>query len=543
MKSSWLILLALLLAASTLAACGRNQDAPPSLAGEPAVTVAPDARSTPKPAAPATPTPTATLTPTPTPPQPPIPTPEVDLTDRSLYAANLKPAFAGDVDLVPHAPHYFIRAELLPGPTPLVRGVERVRYVNQEATPLDAIYFRLYPNLPGYGGASQAGPVIVDNRFVSPTLEYADSALRVSLAAPLPPGAAADITLWFTATLPTNVTPGTAGSGLYGFFGGVYDLAGFYPTIPVYDDEGWNLEVAATFGDATFTDIAFHQVEFTLPGALQIVASGSVLEERPNPDGTTTWRLAAGPMRAFYLAASEHYRAISQEVNGATVNSWHLPGGEEGARTALAYATSSLATFEQLFGPYPYRELDVAAMPTTAFGMEYPGVIDIAQSFYGPNGGAFAISVVHEVAHQWWYNLVGNDQPDEPWLDEALCNYAVYLHYEAVNWPEMRDAMMNNIFWYRYNAARNLGIDRPVGGPVTGFDPANYINMVYSKGPLFLHAVRERMGDQAFFAALADYAATHRYGVAYPEDLLAAFRRHTTAPLDDLYTEWITGAP
>lgn len=525
-----------------LAACRGEVDPTPAAPGEPQVTVnavAPPATSTPLP--PPSPTPTAT----PTPIQPPFPTPVVDLTDRSVYTANLKAAFAGDVNAVPGAPHYFIRAELIPGETPLVRGVQRVRYTNQEAVPLDALYFRLYPNLPAYNGHTAIGPVIVDNQLALPVLEYDESALRVGLAAPLPPGAVTDITLWFTSTLPTSVFAGTAGSGLYGFQGNVYDLSGFYPTLPVYDDEGWNLEITATFGDSTFTDAAWYQVELTLPAAQEAVTAGSVLERRSNGDGSDTWRIVAGPVRAFYAAASDAYAFISEEVEGTTVRSWYQPGGETGAQTALFYTSGPLKTFNRLFGEYPYNELDVIAMPTTGFGMEYPGVLALAQSFYGEGGGAYAVATPHEVAHQWWYNLVGNDQPDEAWLDESLANYAVYLYFEDVAWQEMQDAVMNNIFLYRYNAAQNLGIDRPVAGPVVGFDASNYINIVYSKGPLFFHAVRERMGDDAFFAALLDYAQTHRYGVAYPEDLLAAFRRHTDAntdaDIDALYRFWITG--
>ncbi|RLT40157.1 MAG: M1 family peptidase [Chloroflexi bacterium] len=533
-----LILLGLF-ALFVVSGCGGGETENQSgLAGEPQITViaaAPPATSTPAPP------PTVTPSPTPTPIQPPVPTPEVDLADRSIFTANLKPTFAGDVNVVPNAPHYFIQAELIPGPVPSVQGVQRVRYTNQESVALDAVYFRLYPNLPAYNGTSTVGQVIVDNRWAATALEHDGSALRVQLAAPLAPGAVADITLWFTATLPTSVVAGTAGSGLYGFQGNVYDLAGFYPTIPVYDDEGWNLEITATFGDSTFTDTAFYQAELILPSAQEAVTSGTVTERIPNGNGSDTWRIVAGPVRAFYAAASDTYTFISEEIEGTTVRSWYQPGGETGSQTALFYVRGSLPVFNRLFGEYPHNELDVTAMPTTGFGMEYPGVLNLAQSFYGEGGGAFAVATPHEVAHLWWYDLVGNDQPDEAWLDESLANYAVYLYFEEVAWQEMVDGVMNNIFLYNYNAAKNLGIDRPVAGPVTSFDASNYINIVYSKGPLFFHAVRERMGDEAFFAALLDYAQTHRYGIAYPDDLLAAFRRHTDAEIDDLYRFWITG--
>lgn len=484
-------------------------------------------------------TPTPTLTPTPVTPEPPFPTPVVDLTNRSIYNLALRPQFAGEVDAAPDAPHYFIQAMLIPDETPLITGIERVRYVNNLEIPLDEIYFRLYPNLPAYEGSATIHRTIVDSQLVTPTLEASNSALRIPLARPLQPGEVTDITLWFNATLPTSVKAGSAGTGIYGFYQGVYDLAGFYPTLAVHDQNGWNLDVTATFGDSTFTETAFYHVQLTMPSDQEVVASGTTIDRRNNGDGTHTWHMLAGPVRAFYAASSARYQYITETVDDVAVNSYYLDGGLSGAQTALDYATGSLAVFNDLFGDYPYRELDVIAMPTTGFGMEYAGVIAIANRFYGEAGGAYAEAVVHEVAHQWWYNLVGNDQPDIPWLDESLANYSYYLYFENIGWTEMRDAIMANDFLYRYNAARNLGTDRPVGGPVIGFTPSNYINIVYSKGPLFLHEVRERIGDDAFFAALRDYADTHRYGIAYPADLMDAFARHSDQPLRDLYDFWI----
>ncbi len=501
------------------------------------------ATATPSPSATPSPTPfptaTPTVTPTPPLPEPPFPTPVVDLEDRSIYTLSLRPQSAADLEDVVDAPHYFIQAMLIPDETPIITGIERVRYVNQEADALNEIYFQLYPNLPAYEGTSTVNRAIVDSQLVTPTLEYENSALRIPLAEPLQPGEKVDITLWFYATMPTAVRAGSAGAGLYGYYQGVYDMAAFYPTLAVYDQNGWNLGVTASHGDSTFTDISYYHVELTVPADQEVVASGTTIDRRSNGDGTDTWQILAGPARTFYAASSSRYQFISATVDDVVVNSYYLDGGLTGAQTALDYATGALAVFSRMFGDYPYRELDVVAMPTTGFGMEYAGVIDIANRFYGEGGGAYAEAVVHEVAHQWWYNLLGNDQPDEPWLDESLANYSYYLYFEDIGWVEMQNAIMNNDFLYRYQAAQNLGIDRPVGGPVAGFDVSNYINIVYSKGPLFFHAVRERMGDDAFFASLQDYARTHRYGIVYTDDLMATFARHTDQPLDDLYQFWI----
>ena len=526
-----------------LTACGRGPSA--TTEGQDAVVVPSTASTTTPPptstVAPTAPPPTPTQTPQPVVEQPLFPTPEIDLTDYSVYRETLLDAFAEDAIRLPGAPHYFIQVRLLPGEIPRLEGVQRVRFTNQEGTSLNELYFRLYPNLPAYGGTAQVSRALVDGQLVDVGHVPDRSAAYIPLAGGLAAGATTDVTLWFSATLPTQVAAGTAGAGLYGFVEGVYDLAGFYPTLAVFDHRGWDLDAGAIFGDSFFADIGFYQVELTAPQGLSVAASGSTLAREENSDGTTTWRIAAGPVRSFYAALTDRWEVISEEVDGIQVNSYLPVGGAASARTAMGLTTSSLQVFNRLFGPYPYRELDVVPLPTTAFGMEYAGILGLAANFYGESGGGFGIAMPHEVAHQWFFNLIGNDQPEEPWLDESLANYAVYLYYEAVDWPEMQAAMMENVFRYRYDAARNLGIDRPVSGPVLGFDQSNYINIIYSKGPLFLHAVRERIGDAAFFAALLDYAQSYRYSIAYADDFLNALRRHSGTPIEDLIALWISG--
>ena len=97
----------------------------------------------------------------------PSPTPVVDMEDLSLYQSALRPEFAADVEAASEATRYFIQATLDPEDPTSLTGVERVRYTNTETGPLDAIYFRLYPNLPGYGGSITIGQVILNGASVN----------------------------------------------------------------------------------------------------------------------------------------------------------------------------------------------------------------------------------------------------------------------------------------------------------------------------------------------------------------------------------------
>jgi hypothetical protein len=490
------------------------------------------------------PAPTNTLAPTkePTaPPSPPavstlFPTPAADLQDLSPYQADLRPGFSADAQSVPQAPHYFIQVKLIPGQSPTLAGVERVRFTNAQSVTLDSLYFRLYPNIAGYGGSMTVGRVVLNSTPVQTRLEAQGTALRVPLDPPLAPGAIADLSLEFNDQVPTDTSSGYA---VFAFADGVYALAGFYPTIPVYDAQGWNIEVPPAYGDVTYTPAAFYQVHLTAPADLVVATSGSIVQTTDNGDGTRTWVAAAGPMRDFYIAMSADYQVASETVDGTQVNSYYRSSQAEGGKLALQYAVDALRLFSQDFGPYPYTQLDVIATPTTAGGIEYPGAIVVAQKLYDRPGGFFEVATAHEVAHQWWYGMVGSNQIDEPWLDESLTGYSEYIYYQAVDGQAAANVIKKQVFEDPYQQAVEDGRDRAVAGPVASFTDRDYVAMVYAKGPLFFDAVRARIGDQAFFAALRSYLAAHRYGVAHGTDLIQAFDSASPKKIDDLYNFWI----
>ena len=125
----------------------------------------------------ATPLPTATLQSESSPTEIAIPvvlTPAVDFADLMPYRQAMQPAFASDVDDVAAegVSQYYIEAtlnfEAVTDDNDLtLTGTQRVRYTNNEDVPLDEIYFRLYPNLPGYGGQMTIDMVIVDDQMVT----------------------------------------------------------------------------------------------------------------------------------------------------------------------------------------------------------------------------------------------------------------------------------------------------------------------------------------------------------------------------------------
>jgi hypothetical protein len=137
--------------------------------------------------------------------------------------------------------------------------------------------------------------------------------------------------------------------------------------------------------------------------------------------------------------------------------------------------------------------------------------------------------VGHEVAHEWFHWLVGNDQLREPWLDEA---FATYLGGGLV--PRHDDGYCSelpvNSSAYRFPSV-------PLETYWTDCD--GYVQTVYYKGSWLLDHVRDVMGEEAFFEAIREYVAAHRFGVATGADLVAAWRRHSSLVTDAVLAAWL----
>lgn len=420
----------------------------------------------------------------------------------------------------------------------LLRGREEVCYTNQENESLNEIYFRLFPNIAG-GSATVSG-VKVDGQDVEPVYELLESALRVSLERPLQPGEHVVIQMDFT----VDVAQQMGGTyGLFGYFNEVLVLDEFYPVIPVYDDEKWNVEIPPSHGDVTYFDISFYVVRVSAPDTLKIAASGIEIA-RAHEGGTQVVVIAAGPARDFYLTASDNFIVVSTQIGETTVNSYAFPERKERAELALKVAVNAIERFNARFGVYPYTEFDVVSTPMQARGMEYPGIVTISQELYDPNAvvSGFPSRVMlesilaHETAHQWFYNVVGNDQIDEPWLDEAVVQYATWLYYMDVYGKASAEEYCYSwkYLWGLVNMA-----DIPIGLPSGAYTTDEYAPIVYGRGPLFITALADVMGQESFDEFLQDYYESHKWGIGTTDAFRRLAEHHCQCDLTALFEEWI----
>ncbi len=498
-------------------------------------------------------TPLSPATPTDIPEPDPIQLPAVDWNNVDQFRAAMLPAYAGDIDQFVDRNRYYIEASLdYEEPIAAIRGAERVRYTNHSADALDQIVFRLYANLASFGGrmiiyraAINDQPAYerpADPNANDPNMPdgYRNTVFLLDLPEPLQPDQSVEITLEFSVTSERGMY---ASYGQWGFQDNVFSGPEWVPTLSVYTPgEGWWMGIAPPDGDAAFTESGLYETYLTVPEHFVVAMSGSEIESIPVGDGKKTLHYVSGPMRNSLLVASPLFGKITQEVDGVAVNVYYWPGGESPAEDVLKVAVNSVRAFDKNFGQYPFAEFDVVET-FNATGVEYPGIVIIADESWVRGDPFLEVTVAHEAAHQWWYSLVGNDQVDQPWLDESLTSYSEYVYaYEVYGERRARD--WENNHRDNYNFYRGTGApDLPLNLPVSSYTDNNYGMIIYRKGPLFFAELEELLGRDTFLKGLQLYFEQHRYEVVQSVDMLNAMEEVSGQQLDELFYQWVGEFP
>lgn len=453
--------------------------------------------------------------------------------DVGAQAAALLPEFRGDLQYNGNWNRYSLAATIDPQARTLA-GQQRLEYTNRDSLPLDRLYFHLYPNLSDFGGALDIRGVSVNGHAVAPAYELGRYLLRVDLPRPLLPGETTAVALDFVTRAPLN-----ASSWLYGAFNkqnGVLALASAMPIVAVVRAGMWDIGRPDPQGDFVNSETSLYDVTLSAPADWNMVTTGVAIDQREE-HGVRTTRFVSGPQRDFTITLTQ-LAHVSAEVDGTRVNSYYRAGSASGGQQALDTAVNAVRIFNQRYGRYPLAELDVIeADLTTFYGVEYPGLVLIEHTLYRQPAMLESI-VAHEVAHQWWYSIIGNDVQRESWVDEALASYSQVIYQEEMHGATAAQRELDQ-FRQRYRQTHAAGRDAPAEQLNADFH-GNYIGIVYGKAVLFFQAMRAQIGEPAFDQFLHRYYANHRYGFVGGVNMLADAEDACGCDLEGLYHDWIT---
>jgi aminopeptidase N len=439
----------------------------------------------------------------------------------------MRPGFEGDVAAATGLPRYHLRLWADPRGGVLT-GTEQIDFTNRTDAPLADIALRLYPNFSrdvfGRGGdlRMEVTSAAVAGQPVAASYAAQRTAVLLPVGQPLVPGASTTVAVTFTATLRRADD-------------GAWQLPAYYPMLAVHEAGTWRLDVTR-FADRVYAESALYEATVDVPAELRVIATGSTLAVEPRGE-RATYRIVTGPVREFALVigdfAAAHEQAGDVEVNVYTRRGSHLDAGQ-----VARVAAGALAVFDRRFGPYPYRELDIHLLPGEHDGGdEYPGLILLTSDAQVDAGTRYVAA--HEVAHQWWYGVIGNDIYRQPWLDEAFAQYSGIIYAEDAAGPSVAAADWEREVLRRYRGALADG-DLPAGRAIDGYPNFNvYYRTVYGKGAVFLRTLREDLGDDAFFRALQSYYGRHRYEVGTTASVRRAFEEASGRDLAGLFRAWI----
>ncbi|MCW5899084.1 MAG: M1 family metallopeptidase [Flavobacteriales bacterium] len=480
----------------------------------------------------------------------------------------------------------------------LLEGRMTLHYHNNSPDTLPFVFFHLYQeayvngshleermtasgeNMRRYRNMPYAG-----TRVESLTAEGApvrteqdNTVMKAWLPRPLPPGGTVTFECGFTTHwamgLPRRMKLFNAWGQKH------YDGVHWYPRIAVYDRrKGWDTD--QHLGQEFYGNFGTFDVELDLPHHYIVEATGwlqnrdealpadlrarldisnfkdkpwnekpSVVIE-PDPTQRRVWKYHAENVHDFAFTADPTYRIGEAEWNGvlcvAVVQEPHASGWQN----AASYTADIIRVFSEDFGMYAYPKMVVA---DARDGMEYPMLT--LDSGRDPD---YRGLLVHEVGHNWFYGMLGNNETYRAFLDEGFTQFLTAWGLERID----GDTMVTDTPKSRY-AARYLppalareeevyyGYQRdavrdgvpPIDthsdefGHYTSRGYGGY-GHVYSKTAVMLYNLQYTLGDSLFRSAMRHYVAKWRTCHPYPEDMRRSFSEHAGTDLDWFFDQWL----
>ncbi len=403
--------------------------------------------------------------------------------------------------------------------------------------PVSSLYeTKAYPNGKSYGGI-EFQTVTIDDSAVVYSIEGEDNhLLKVVLKNKLYPNDYVKIEMEYVLTLP-NV------NHRFGYGNNAINLANFYPVACIFENGEWDRDSYSPNGDPFYSDLANYNVTITNNSNLMLASTGNLIECKTENE-TNTSVITARAVRDFAITFSSKFETLTQKVGNTEIKYYYY--NDTNSQQSLDTAVKCLSTFNKLFTTYPYRTLSVVETNFIFGGMEYPNLVMISDNLELYDD--YLNTIVHEIAHQWWYGLVGNDEFAYGWLDEGLAEYSTILFYE--NNPEYEKNTQEIILNARNSYILFVDIYTDVFGSVdTSMNRSlnqfatepEYVYIAYVKGMLLFDNLREVLGEKKLLNSLKHYCNQNKGENVTPDNLIASFERVCLVNLESLFNSWITG--
>ncbi len=285
------------------------------------------------------------------------------------------------------------------------------------------------------------------------------------------------------------------------------------------------------------------KINITVPAGYLAASNGLLKNQIDNGDGTITFQWEERHPIAMYLMSvtisqyatfSHYYRRITNPSDSIEIKYYIWRADSAGATynavTAFRNVLDMMRFYSTIFGEYPFDKYGMAAVyPFGAGGMEHQTMTTIHR-YWLANGGSQG-GIGHEMAHQWWGDLVTCATWADIWLNEGFATYSEALWEEHFYGAQTFRNLMANIQSF---TAPSWQV--PIYNPPPQF---LFGNAVYNKGAWVLHMLRNVLGDSTFFNVFKIYRTRFQYTAASTDDFASAASTAAGNDMKSFFDQWV----
>ncbi len=349
------------------------------------------------------------------------------------------------------------------------------------------------------------------------------------------------------------------------FIGTINDkMAGFYRSVYNDKESGEKKHLVATQFEATDARKAFpcwdepnvkatFDITLVVPKALTALSNMDVVERKDVGEDHVAVKFGRSPIMSTYLVAwviGELEYVEETNKDGVRVRVYAPKGFKEQGRFALDVGCRTLSFFNEYFAiPYPLPKMDMVAIPDFSAGaMENWGLVTYRTACLLFDEASSSLKskqricyvVCHELAHQWFGNLVTMDWWSDLWLNEGFATWVGWLAADHLfpNWNIWTEFVVDD-------CQAGLALDclrssHPVEVPVKNPDEIGQIfdSISYSKGASIIRQLVTFLGEDTFRTGLRAYLQEHKYGNARTNDLWSALAKASGQPVSEIMNTW-----
>lgn len=442
--------------------------------------------------------------------------------------------------------------------TNVLTGEQTVNYKNNYDVTLKTLEFHLYPNAfrrgakyspvststyqKAYKNGFSEGKIDVSKVEVNGESQEVNvggndkNMLIVDLKNELYPDESVVVSLNYSVLLPNC-------EHRFGYGDNTYNFGNFYPILSIYEDGKYREDNYGANGDPFYSEMSNYNVTICYNNDFVLASSGEQLSSTIEDDQKTT-TISAKVVRDFAFVLSKYFSILSGKAGDVEVNYYYYD--EESPTASLDTAIKSIETFSDLFGKYPYKTYSVVKADFVHGGMEYPNMVLISDSV--TNSDDYQNVIVHESAHQWWYNLVGSDACFEAWQDEGLTEFSTLMFYRynssynVVEIDSLSASLSSYLLYCEVYESVYGKIDSTMSKCVNDFSgDMHYTYMTYVKGVLFFDSLEDLIGEKNFLKGLKLYFKDYEYKIATKDDMIACFESVSKKSLKGFFDSWLNG--